>query len=176
MGKSSPLAVGVLVLLAGAGPAVAGVYVHEGGPAYLSVGAGTFNAFDHGRQSPMLNLEYQSAARLFGIGAAWGILANTDGAVAGYGGVYSDIGFGRHWVLTPTLGFGGYDPSDSKDLGSIFVFRLELALAYQFDSGTRLGLKIAHISNAGTHPFNPGEDEIMLVCSLPIRWGETSGS
>ncbi|WP_368360473.1 acyloxyacyl hydrolase [Acidithiobacillus ferrooxidans] len=41
----------------------------------------------------------------------------------------------------------GYSQGNCKNMGSTFLFQLELGLAYQADSGGRLGLKIAHLSN-----------------------------
>ncbi len=156
-----------------------GIHVITGGPAYLSAGLGVFNGVGiHPEEGPNprvpeINLEYQSASKLFGIGSAWGLMANTRGGFMGYGGFYSDIAWDR-WVLTPMLGFGGYDAGQGKQLGSIFEFRLELGLAYQFQNGGRLGLKIAHISNAYIVPQDPGENEALITYSFPLSFGDHS--
>ncbi|MBU2848259.1 acyloxyacyl hydrolase, partial [Acidithiobacillus ferriphilus] len=93
-----------------------GLHVIQGGPAYFSAGIGAFNAAGvkpgpghRGNATlPELDLEYQSASKLFGIGALWGIVANTNGGFMGYTGLYSDVAW-NHWVLTPVLGIGGYN-------------------------------------------------------------------
>ena len=154
-----------------------GLHVIQGGPAYLSAGVGIFNGVGvrpisgPNPRVPEINVEYQSASKLFGIGAAWGLMANTRGGFMGYTGFYSDIAWDR-WVLTPMLGFGGYDAGNGKQLGSIFEFRLELGLAYQFANGGRLGLKIAHISNAYIVSQDPGENEALVTYSFPLSFGD----
>lgn len=155
-----------------------GLHVIQGGPAYLSAGVGVFNGVGihpisgPNPRVPEINVEYQSASKLFGIGAAWGLMANTRGGFMGYTGFYSDIAWDR-WVLTPVLGFGGYDAGkNGKDLGSTFEFRLELGLAYQFANGGRLGVKIAHISNAYIVNQDPGENEALVTYSFPLSFGD----
>ncbi|MBU2828501.1 MAG: acyloxyacyl hydrolase [Acidithiobacillus ferriphilus] len=158
-----------------------GLHVIQGGPAYFSAGIGAFNAAGvkpgpghRGNATlPELDLEYQSASKLFGIGALWGIVANTNGGFMGYTGLYSDVAW-NHWVLTPVLGIGGYNRGRGKYLDGVFQFRLELSLAYQFANQSRFGLKIAHISNAYIAQEDPGEDEIMLDYSIPLSFGDHS--
>jgi hypothetical protein len=158
-----------------------GLHVNQGGPAYFSAGIGAFNATGvkpspgHGGNPtlPEIDLEYQSASKLFGIGALWGIVANTNGGFMGYTGLYSDVAW-DHWVLTPVFGMGGYNQGRGKYLGSIFQFRLELGLAYQFADQSRLGIKIAHISNAKIVEEDPGENEVLLTYAIPLSFGDHS--
>jgi lipid A 3-O-deacylase len=63
---------------------------------------------------------------------------------------------------------GGYHEGDSADLGGVFQFRESIDLAYRFDNGHRLGVRVAHISNAGIHDKNPGEEEILLTYSFSL--------
>ena len=116
------------------------------------------------------NAEYQSGVRFYGVGYVLGLLANTDGGVDGYGGLYADIALTPRWILTPEAAVSGYSQGNSKDMGSTFLFRLELGLrlAYQMDNGGRLGLKIAHLSNADIYPRNPGENEFLVTYSYPL--------
>ncbi|MGK9449763.1 acyloxyacyl hydrolase [Acidithiobacillus caldus] len=168
--------------VAGTGSVYAeGLHVIQGGPAYFSAGVGVFNGVGVRPVSgpnpriPELNVEYQSASKLFGIGALYGLMVNTDGGIMGYTGFYSDIAWDNdHWILTPVLGFGGYDKGRGKDLGSTFQFRLELGLAYQFANGSRLGVKIAHISNAKIVQQDPGENEALVTYSIPLSFGDHS--
>jgi len=110
------------------------------GAPYLSAGVGVFNlvgAVDDGgyNHTPAeFDAEYQSGFRLYGIGYVLGLLANTDGGVDGYGGLYADIALTPHWILTPEAAVSGYSQGNSKDMGSTFLFRVELALAYQMDN------------------------------------------
>ena len=175
--------VGALILMV-AGQAWAmgeGLHVIQGGPAYFNVGVGAFNAAGvvpgpghRGNATlPEIDLEYQTAAKLFGVGALYGIVANTDGGFMGYTGFYSDVAW-DHWVLTPVLGMGGYNQGRGKYLDGTFQFRLELSLAYQLADQSRLGIKIAHISNAYIANEDPGEDEVLLTYALPLSFGDHS--
>ncbi|MEB8491533.1 acyloxyacyl hydrolase, partial [Acidithiobacillus ferriphilus] len=46
--------------------------------------------------------------------------------------------------------------------------------AYQFANQSRLGIKIAHISNAYIANEDPGEDEVLLTYALPLSFGDHS--
>jgi len=157
-----------------AAPSVGAVTLMPSGAPYLSAGAGVFNlvgAVDGGgyNHTPAeFNAEYQSGFRFYGIGYVLGLLANTDGGVDGYGGLYADIVLAPRWILTPEAAVSGYSQGNSKNMGSTFLFRLELGLAYQVDNGGRLGLKIAHLSNADIYPRNPGENELLVTYSFPL--------
>ena len=50
----------------------------------------------------------------------------------------------------------------------MFQFRQSLDLEYRFANGHRLGIRVAHISNASIHNSNPGEEELLLTYSLPL--------
>ncbi|QFX95836.1 acyloxyacyl hydrolase [Acidithiobacillus thiooxidans] len=169
---------GFIALPAQAQAEDAGIRVIQGGPAYFNMGLGAFNAAGvspgvgkNNATLPEMDLEYQSGAKLFGIGSVYGIVANTDGGFMGYTGFYTDIAW-HHWILTPVLAMGGYHQGRGKQLYGTFQFRLELSLDYQFANQSRFGLKIAHISNAFIKKQDPGEDEILLNYSMPISWGE----
>ena len=141
----------------------------------MSTGVGIFNMVgavndDGYNHTPAeLNLEYQSGTRFYGIGYMLGLLANTDGGVDGYGGLYANIALSPHWILTPEAGIGGYRQGQSKNMGSTFLFRLELGLAYQLPGKQRVGIKIAHLSNADLYRRNPGENELLITYSLPLN-------
>ncbi|MCE5394332.1 MAG: acyloxyacyl hydrolase [Acidithiobacillus sp.] len=166
--------IGILFLVLLAAPGAEAIGILGSTAPYLSVGAGIFNMVgavndDGYNHTPAeINLEYQSGEKIFGIGLGLGLLANTDGAVYGYGGFFSDIALSKHWILTPFAGLGGYHQGQSKNMGSTFLFRLELGLAYQLDSGDRIGLKIAHLSNGDLYRRNPGENEVQLTYSFPL--------
>ena len=147
---------------------------------YLNMGAGVFNlvggtsehrygypSYDHSPAEG--NVEYQSGMTIYGIGYALGLLANSDGAVDGYGGIYFNIALSPHWILTPMGGIGGYDQNNSKFLGSVFMFRLEMTFAYQMDDGDRIGLKFGHLSNSDIAHSNPGENEVLLNYAVPLK-------
>jgi lipid A 3-O-deacylase len=179
---SSILASLMGVVLAGAGPGVARaeerpttpyfqlgpVVVHGNEADALMLGLGAFDPFKQSYDgSAAATLEYRLGRKLFVIGPAIGGMANTDGGLFGYFGLYSDISVGKVY-FTPMLALGGYHQGDSKDLGGVFQFRESAELAYRFDNGQRLGFRVAHISNAHIHEYNPGEEEYYLTYAIPL--------
>jgi lipid A 3-O-deacylase len=137
---------------------------------YLDVGAGVFDfraPFDDSRRSAAGRLEVRGGNKLWFLGPAVGLMANTDGGVFGYGGIYADVAFGN-LVLTPLAAFGGYRQGNSSDLGGIFQFRLSLGLSYAFANRHRLGINFAHISNRSIYDRNPGEEELYLSYAIPF--------
>lgn len=143
-----------------------GIHLLADGSSYLGFQVGAFDFNDNDRTA-VGYAEYRYGKKLFFIGPVIGIMANTQGGVFGYGGIYADIKFGN-WVATPSVTAGGYRQGGSKDLGGIFQFRSSFTLAYQFGWGGRLGVRIAHISNAHIYDKNPGENELLLTYALPF--------
>lgn len=139
------------------------------GPSYAEVGLGGFNVLDmdDGGASAAGQIQLRWGRKLYFVGPAIGLMGNTDGGGFGYGGVYADIAVGDV-VFTPLLGAGGYAEGDSSDLGGVFQFRTALGITHEFDDGTRFGVRVAHISNAGIHDDNPGEEELYLTFALPF--------
>ncbi len=127
---------------------------------------GVFDVMDN-ETSAAATLEYRFGRKLSIIGPAIGGMANAEGGMFGYFGIYSDVSIGDVF-LTPQLAMGAYREGGSRDLGGVFQFRQSVDLAYRFDSGHRLGARVAHISNAGIHDRNPGEEEVYLTYSLPF--------
>jgi lipid A 3-O-deacylase len=139
-------------------------------PSYAELGVGVFDVFAFQGEratSAAANIQLRWGRKAWCIGPAIGLMANTDGGVFGYGGIYADLTYGRV-VITPLFAPGGYARGHSKDLGGVFQFRTELGVAYQFDDGARLGARIAHLSNAGIHHSNPGEEELLVTYALPF--------
>ena len=136
---------------------------------YLDLGIGTFGT-RFGHPAPDAGegrVELRYGKKLFYLGPALGLLANTRGGVFGYAGLYGDLRFGNV-VITRLGGIGGYHRGDGEHLGGAFEFRLSLAAAYELADRSRLGLQYGHISNAGTHDINPGDNELLLTYSLPL--------
>jgi hypothetical protein len=145
-------------------------------PNYVDLGAGAFNilstrATRYARATPYTGegvIEFRYGSKLFGLGPAMGLLADGQGGVYGYAGVYADFVFG-HFVVRPLAALGGYSSGNSVDLGGAFEFRLSADFAYAFDDQSRLGVRFGHISNSGLHRINPSENEALLSYSIPVR-------
>jgi lipid A 3-O-deacylase len=132
----------------------------------LMLGLGMFDPFDN-RTSAGATLEYRLGRKLFFIGPAIGGMANSEGGLFGYFGLYLDLSVGPIY-FTPQLGLGFYHRGDSRDLGGNFQFRETVELSYRFDNGHRAGVRVAHISNADLHDVNPGEEEYYLTYSVAL--------
>jgi lipid A 3-O-deacylase len=141
------------------------IVVHGNEADNLLVGAGVFDIRD--RTSAAGTIEYRFGRKVFVAGLSLGLMANTEGGLYGYVGTYGDLSYKRIYV-TPQMAMGGYHDGDSANLGGVFQFRLSLDVAYRFDSGHRLGVRAAHISNAGVNDHNPGEEELLLTYSVPL--------
>jgi hypothetical protein len=136
---------------------------------YLDLGVGSFGS-GPGHPAPDSaegRVELRYGKKLFYLGPALGLLANTNGGIFGYGGLYADVRLGD-LVITPFGGIGGYDRGSGERLGGTFEFRLSLAVAYELANRSRLGVQYAHISNAGIHDINPGDNELLVTYSLPL--------
>ena len=138
------------------------------GPDVINISAGVFDFAKTDPASVEGRLEYRWGQKLWVFGPAAGVLANTDGGVFGYVGTYLDFRIAP-FVFTPVLSFGYWKEGDSKDLGGNFPFiQFAFDMAYAFDSGVRLGVKLSHISNAYTHSSNPGQESVLLTVTVPI--------
>ena len=136
-------------------------------PAFFAASVGAFDINDDDT-SAEFRLEYRSDYRLWHIGPMIGLMANTDGGVYGYGGVFIDIFFGKNWVVMPNAAVGGYREGSSKDLGNVVEFRTGVEIAYRFADKSRLGLAFQHISNAGLDDKNPGTESLVLTYAIPF--------
>jgi hypothetical protein len=155
---------------ADAGDARAGIHALGDGPHYVELGLGAFDVLREeagARRSAGGSIELRGGDKLGFIGPAAGVVVNADGGVFGYGGIYADLKWGSV-VLTPQAGIGAYRQGDSSDLGGVVQFRVGAALSYQFASGWRIGIRLAHISNAGIYQDNGGAEELYLVVAVPF--------
>ena len=141
------------------------IVVHGNEADNVLLGAGVFDLRHHA--SAAGTAEYRFGRKVFVIGLTLGLMANTDGGLFGYAGTYADLSYKKFYV-TPQLAMGGYGQGSSQDLGGVFQFRQSIDFAYRFENGQRLGIRAAHISNAGIHGINPGEEELLLTYSFPI--------
>ena len=138
------------------------------GPDVITFGAGVFDFAKHDPASAEGRIEYRWGQKFMVFGPTVGLLGTSDGGVFGYAGTYMDIRIAP-MIITPSLGFGYWRRGGSKDLGGNFPYiHFAIDLMYGFESGMRLGVKFAHISNAYTHSSNPGQESILLTFSLPL--------
>ena len=105
------------------------------------------------------------------IGPAVGVVANARGGFAGYAGGYADIRLGQI-MATPLLAVSGWSRGGKTDinLGGPVEFRSEITISYRLPYDMRIGVMVAHMSNAGLYHLNPGENEIMASFAFPLRF------
>jgi lipid A 3-O-deacylase len=141
--------------------------VRSDDPAFVSIGAGAYDVL-HSNTAGELRGEYRFSQKLWIFKPFLGMEGTTKRAFYGYGGFLVDIYLGNRWVIMPNAAFGYYDNGAGKDLGSHAEFRTGAEFAYRFDDRSRLGFTFHHISNAGIGKRNPGEEEMLIVFSLPF--------
>lgn len=112
-----------------------------------------------------MNLEYRFGRKIFYLGFAAGGLVNSDGGSFLYVGNYADIRY-KNYIATPLLSVGRYNKGAGPDLGGVLQFRSSVTLAYELQDGSRVGVRVAHISNARIRESNPGANEVLLTYGL----------
>lgn len=115
----------------------------------------------------VFGIEFYPKWRWHGFGS-WASLCVGDetGLYASAGILYPFL-LGEKWRLTPKFGFG-YFKDHKFELGSELEFRSGIELSREFQRGYRIGVSLAHISNASIGDVNPGTEAICVSVSLPI--------
>ncbi len=174
------LAIGLCFRMSGSGAAeektallrIGPVEVLRKTPSLLTLGAGVFDlaeegdeVFDRKGRSAAGKVEYQFGS--LPIAPTFGLIANRDGGVYGYGGLSIDLAIDR-WRISPLLTAGGYRQGHSKIIGGPFEFQVGGSFAYELESGTRAGITFAHISNAYLYEKDAGAELLFLSYALPL--------
>lgn len=167
--------IGVLAGFVGtaANPAAAQVRLGSpGDPPRLALGVGAFDVLPSHHPSSQTAAEftgeYRFGDQLWIFAPFVGVQATTDGAFYGYAGFGFDINFSSHLVLTPNFAAGYFERGSGSKLGSWLEFRSGAEFDYRFANWSRLGIAVHHTSNAGLTKFNPGEESVMLVYTMPM--------
>ena len=140
---------------------------------YISVGSGVFDVLRPKHRTGEVRVEYQPAASLGWIHPMLGVLQTFKGATYLYGGFAINIELGQILII-PSLAAGYYHKGSGKDLGYPLEFRSALLLGYQRRSKFRVGVQLAHVSNASLGHKNPGEESLSLVFSIPLKKSKES--
>lgn len=136
------------------------------GPDGLDLGVGIFD-FDNDEDAPALFAQWRSGRKFAFLGPVAGVVATADSSVYGFLGLHTDFAWKR-LTLTPQTSIGAYHRGAGKDLGGVLEFRTALTLAWRFAGESRIGLQVAHTSNADLYDENPGADEIYLTFGFPF--------
>jgi lipid A 3-O-deacylase len=114
-------------------------------------------------------LEYRWGDVLWAFAPFIGAMGTTRASGYEYFGLGLDINFGPNWVLTPNAAAGVYERGDGTRLGSWWEFRTGAELDYKLSDGSRIGVAVHHMSNAGLTKENPGEESAVLVWTIPFH-------
>jgi lipid A 3-O-deacylase len=168
------LAAAAVIVAFAARPAVAQLtFGSPGELPRLELGAGVFDITpsrrrNAGVQGDFLG-EYHFGDVLWIFSPFVGAQVTTRGGTYAYFGFGFDVNWGP-WVLTPNGAAGFYQPGGGTPLGSFWEYKTGVELDYKFADLSRLGVAIHHMSNAGITQINPGEQQIEVVYSIPLRW------
>ena len=145
----------------------------SGNPAKAEFGgyvAGGLGAFDflHTNTAAEGRLEFRFDQSLFYIRPLVGTLFTNKGSLYAYGGFRFELPVGKHVLIMPNATVGYYEKGSGKDLGSHVEFKTGVEIDLVFANGIRVGPAFDHISNAGITKRNPGEENLMLMVSVPL--------
>lgn len=139
----------------------------EEDPAYLTIGAGTWETLRGNLTQPELDMSFQSDYKLWIFKPQVGVMAAKDGDFYAFTGFVVDVYWGPHIVTTGSTAIGYYG-GGGYDLGSHFEFRNGLIVSWKFEDKSRLGVGFFHISNAGITDRNGGSESALLTYSYPL--------
>jgi len=134
---------------------------------YITVNIGAADVFGDD-SAAMGAVEWRSDYTQLILTPMVGGFATTDGSLYGYGGVFVDVFLTDQFVARPSFAVGAYSDGDGKDLGGTLEFRTALELAWMFMDRSRLGVELAHMSNAGIYDHNPGMETLTVNYSIPL--------
>jgi hypothetical protein len=163
LGRTALAASVAMGLAVGAAPARADF----GG--FITGGLGGFDIL-HNYTAAEGRLEYRFAQSLFFIKPGFGTLFTNKGSVYTYFSLRGEIPIGRHVLIVPMEAVGDYEQGRGKKLGAHVEFKSGIEVDYVFDNGIRVGPVFDHISNAGIGRANPGEENMLLMVSVPIGY------
>jgi lipid A 3-O-deacylase len=132
--------------------------------------AGGLGAYDflHNYTAAEGRLEFRFAQSFFFWKPLVGIYATDKGSVYTYGGFRLELPIGKHILIVPMAAVGDYEKGGGKNLGSRFEFKTGAEIDLVFANGIRVGPVFDHISNAGISKRNPGEENLLLMVSVPL--------
>jgi hypothetical protein len=141
----------------------------------LGVSTGVYEPLEERFLDAEAGLELRLAPRLLGLVPVGGVMVTGEQSLYGYLGARRDFRLRGPWLATLTWAFGAYEESEGKDLGHTVQFRSGIEVGYERRDGSRLGLLLYHLSNAGLAESNPGSESLILTYSRPLRSGRPAG-
>jgi hypothetical protein len=130
----------------------------------LTMALGSFDVSKSG--SAMGQLEYRFSTDWSGFRPQAGLFVTVDSASYFYAGMGYPFAINDNWSVIPSISAGYYNNGADKDLGYDVEFYSQLRLEYRLAGNARVGLGIAHISNANIGDSNPGAETAYLSYSI----------
>lgn len=115
---------------------------------------------------PFLGIEARHRPRFWGIFPLVGVFATADESIHVRAGFGRDFPLGERVVMTLSSAAGYWEQGDGPDLGHELEFRSALDLHFRVRENLRVGLTVAHLSNAGIADHNPGVETV----SVSLAW------
>lgn len=134
---------------------------------YVAGGLGAFD-FLHNYTAGEGRLEFRFDQSVLYWHPLVGAFITNKGSVYGYGGFRLELPIGKHLLILPNAAVGYYEKGDGKDLGSHIEFKTGVEIDIVFANGIRVGPVFDHVSNAGISKKNPGEENLLLMVSVPL--------
>lgn len=127
---------------------------------------GVFGPEPGENRAALLDLEFRFPVWRWGIGPVLGAGATSQGANYVRAGLGRDFPLGARWNANVGFAAGGYVRGGGKELGRGVEFRSAIDLSYRVRSDLRLGLALAHLSNAGLSQQNPGVETLTITMAI----------
>lgn len=134
---------------------------------YVAGGLGAFD-FLHNYTAPEGRLEFRFAQSYFFWKPFVGTFFTDKGSVYTYGGFRLELPVGKHFLIVPMAAVGDYEKGGGKNLGSHIEFKTGAEIDLAFANGIRVGPVFDHVSNAGIGKHNPGEENLLIMVSVPL--------
>ena len=130
---------------------------------------GGLGAFDflHNYTAGEGRLEVRFAQSFLFLKPSIGTFFTNHGSVYTYFALRAEIPLGR-FMIVPIAAVGDYEKGNGKDLGSHVEFKTGAEFDYVFSNGLRVGPAFDHVSNAGIGKKNPGEENLLLMVTVPL--------
>lgn len=134
---------------------------------YITGGLGAYD-FLHNYTAAEARLEFRFAYSLLFWHPLVGTFFTPKGSVYTYGGFRLEIPVGKHLLIVPVAAVGDYERGGGKNLGAHIEFKTGAEIDLVFANGIRVGPAFDHVSNAGIGKHNPGEENLMMMMSVPL--------
>ena len=164
------------------GITVASVLLHSGadaalaawGPETLQVGAGLEEIFDDTGRRAVYAVEIGFTEWTAGLAPVAELNVTEAGATfAGLGLAWRHELSALPLDLRVGVAPGYYDQGRDKFLGGNFQIFSFIEVGWRLNEAHRLGLRLAHLSNASTADTNPGTE--ILTLNYELRWRRSTG-